>query len=255
MSAATKTGKGKFELKTVRPVAEKLVAALAPYCEQIAVAGSIRRGKAEVGDIEIVAIPKTEITGGQMSLFGAPEQGARVNLLAAQLENMVFQGRLTRDPARAGIDTTPAWGERYKKLFVPLSARLGWMQLDLFLATPENWGAILAIRTGPNVWNKALMAYINGHTPYKQDGGALVRKSDGKPVPTRTERAYFDVLRLPFVEPSMRDQNTARRVFGTAARRVVRGQMCYDSDQAVRDAIRARVAPESVTVTDLEGEW
>lgn len=241
MTAGTKTGKGKFELKTVRPVAEKLGAALAPYCERIEVAGSIRRGKAEVGDIEIVAIPKVEFTGGQLSMFGDHERGTVRNLLDDELFDLCYHGKLTNDPVRAGIDTTKAYGERYKKLFVPLSTRLGWVQLDLFLTAPENWGAIFAIRTGPNVWNQALMAYINDHTPYQQAGGELVRRSTGQPVPTRTERAYFDVLRLPFVEPSMRDENTARQVFGAAARRVQSARMSYNNDEVVRATIRARL--------------
>jgi DNA polymerase/3'-5' exonuclease PolX len=41
-----------------RKVADELVQALTPRCEQICIAGSLRRGKAEVGDIEILYIPR-----------------------------------------------------------------------------------------------------------------------------------------------------------------------------------------------------
>ena len=39
-------------------IAEKVKAELAPHCERIEIAGSLRRKKEFVGDIEIVAIPK-----------------------------------------------------------------------------------------------------------------------------------------------------------------------------------------------------
>jgi len=47
-------------------IAEQCRKALAPYCERIEIAGSIRRGKPQVKDIELVAMPKMVPTG----LFG-----------------------------------------------------------------------------------------------------------------------------------------------------------------------------------------
>jgi len=58
--------------KAQRPLAEAervaaaLVADLEPYCARIATAGSVRRRKVQVGDIELVAIPRYEPAG----LFG-----------------------------------------------------------------------------------------------------------------------------------------------------------------------------------------
>lgn len=48
---------------------------LKPHCAIIKIAGSIRREKPEVGDVEIVALPKTE-TG--TDLFGAPTEAFRI---------------------------------------------------------------------------------------------------------------------------------------------------------------------------------
>ncbi len=47
-----------MELYKTLQIAEKVKAQLAPHCERIEIAGSIRRKKPDVGDIEIVAIPK-----------------------------------------------------------------------------------------------------------------------------------------------------------------------------------------------------
>ena len=50
------TDKQKFHLGTARAYAEVIQAALAPFCERIVIAGSIRRGKEMVGDIELLYI-------------------------------------------------------------------------------------------------------------------------------------------------------------------------------------------------------
>jgi len=47
-----------MELEKAKAIAEELKELLAPACERIRIAGSIRRRKPDVGDIEILAIPK-----------------------------------------------------------------------------------------------------------------------------------------------------------------------------------------------------
>lgn len=61
----------KTPLAKIRPIALKLVERLHPYCEKIEIAGSIRRGKPLVKDIEIVTIPKMHYQHG---LFGISSQ-------------------------------------------------------------------------------------------------------------------------------------------------------------------------------------
>ena len=45
-------------LAYAQQMAEALVELLAPACERIEIAGSVRRGKARPNDVEIVAIPR-----------------------------------------------------------------------------------------------------------------------------------------------------------------------------------------------------
>lgn len=52
-----------MKLAQALAIAEKVKALLAPHCERIEIAGSIRRKKPDVKDIEIVAIPKPFDTG------------------------------------------------------------------------------------------------------------------------------------------------------------------------------------------------
>ena len=48
----------KMKLEAAIQIAERVKSALAPYCERIEIAGSVRRRKADVGDIELVCIPR-----------------------------------------------------------------------------------------------------------------------------------------------------------------------------------------------------
>lgn len=196
MSTGTKIG-----LDTARETARALVAALGDTCERIEIAGSIRRGKPEVGDIEIVAIPRYDDVeiGGQLDLF-APPRTARVNLLTARLDTLLEAGTLTRTPPD-GL-TRPAWGEKYKKLWVKLAAG-GWLQVDLFITEVNNWGAILTIRTGPADFSEALVTRIKHDTPYRQQEGYL-RDVYGAIVPVLTEQDYFRLAGVAWVDPDKR---------------------------------------------------
>ena len=73
-------------------LAKKLVDELAPYCQRIEIAGSVRRQSAEVGDIELVAIPKfaERPTVTQQNLFEpqTPTSLERFSVLDQKLDQM-----------------------------------------------------------------------------------------------------------------------------------------------------------------------
>jgi hypothetical protein len=200
-------GQTKTPLEAARAAAEKLMAALAPSCEQIAIAGSIRRGKAEVGDIELVALPKIKAPAQQLDLFGnALPIGPQTSLLDAALDELIAAKRIVNKPP-AGIATTTAWGEKYKKSWIWLNDALGWIQVDLFIVRPPaQWGPVFAIRTGPGDWNVALMRYINKRTRWQQDEGHLKHRDTGEVPELPTEETYFERLGIPFVAPGDRSE-------------------------------------------------
>ncbi|HMS44057.1 MAG TPA: hypothetical protein PKE69_27770, partial [Pyrinomonadaceae bacterium] len=49
-----------MKLSNAKNIPNSLIEEMSPYCAQILIAGSIRREKPEVKDIEIVAVPKFE---------------------------------------------------------------------------------------------------------------------------------------------------------------------------------------------------
>jgi DNA polymerase/3'-5' exonuclease PolX len=84
--------------------------------------------------------------------------------------------------------------------------------VDLFLATVDNWGAILAIRTGPDEFSKALVTHIKYRTPYQQRDGVLVRQVSGEVVPVPEEQEYFRLAGVPWIAPERRTADVLRQV-------------------------------------------
>ncbi len=159
-------------------VAQSLMAELAPLCERIAVAGSLRRMRPEVGDIELVAIAKPVL-----DLFGEPAGGCQIT------DWLTWQG----------IKPTKN-GERYKQF------EYGGYQVDLFLAQPDNWGLIYMIRTGSGDFSKKMMTLKawGGYLPQglKVDDGRLWRSGAAIAVPS--EDALFGLWGMDFIPPQAR---------------------------------------------------
>ena len=117
-------------------VAVSLMAHLRPACTRIEIAGSIRRGKAEVKDIELVAVPDLMPVPRERPEFGKPIPP----VYKTQLEKMLME---MRDD---GAVQFTKWGERYKQLYLKYAG----IAVDLFLVLPPaQWGVQMVIRTGP----------------------------------------------------------------------------------------------------------
>ncbi|GAI89691.1 unnamed protein product, partial [marine sediment metagenome] len=51
--------RGKIALERAQKVADAVMERLIPYCQRIDIAGSIRKGKPWVNDVDLVLVPKT----------------------------------------------------------------------------------------------------------------------------------------------------------------------------------------------------
>lgn len=176
--------KTRLPLSRAEQLANAIVAELAPGCERIEVAGSIRRRKPDVGDIEVVAIPKMGT-----DLLGDPVGSALDSILDAQ----VAAGRFERVKG----------GDRYRQFIVKKQG----IKLDLFLTDADCWGAIFTIRTGSAEFSHKLVTpkSIGGLLPshLRVQGGRL-RDSDGKAISTPEETDLFNAIGLPWIEPEKR---------------------------------------------------
>ncbi len=159
-----------------------LMALLSFDCERIELAGSIRRKKKQIGDIEIVVIPKFEF---QKDLFGSVVgKNYSINDTISKISTSITKN-----------------GERYKQF------EYGGHQIDLFLTTEERWGVIFTVRTGSVEFSKKLMTpqSYGGYLPFgmKVKDGRLWEK--GEALETREERDYFEAIGLDWIEPENRD--------------------------------------------------
>ena len=145
---------------------------LKPHCERIEIAGSVRRKKAEVGDIELVIIPKPYSTG----LF---ESG--IATVLNKLEKV--KGEL---PCK------------YTQRILPSG-----IKLDLFFAEEANWGLVYALRTGSADYSHKVLASGWVREGFKSEGGYLFR--DGERYEIREEEDLFKLIGVRYVPPEDRN--------------------------------------------------
>lgn len=183
-------------------VATDLVGELADACYRIEIAGSVRRRKGEVHDIEIVAI------GGTAERLGADLWGGSVmvDLLEERIAGLIgadlLAARAVEIRRRDGsVETGRRMGGAYKALLYR------GMPVDLFIADAERWGCIYALRTGPGDWNTRLVTDCKQWFRRVEDGRVLHL---GKPVPTPEEADFFKALGVPWLEPWERSVDRLR---------------------------------------------
>jgi DNA polymerase/3'-5' exonuclease PolX len=180
-----------MKLSDASTLADRLITEISPFCLRCEVAGSIRRRKAEVKDIEIVAIPKIETVQDPTSLFSQP---MAVNRLYEWANSACLLW------IKPGVGEIIPWtvkpDGKYWRGLLP-----GDIKLDLFIATPKNWGIILAFRTGSAEFTTALVTRA-GNIGLPCIGGSITR--NGEPVATPEEEDVFRLLGLEYVEPPNR---------------------------------------------------
>jgi DNA polymerase (family 10) len=155
-------------------IADDLVNELVALCEKIEIAGSIRRCKETVNDIDLVCLPKP----GQLRAIKQ-----RLWTLAA--------------PTHA----TVTGGDKYLKL----SMYKG-IQVDVYIADATTWATLLLIRTGSREHNILLCQKARAMgLKLNADGHGLTWISKDVNVPVHTEDAIFKELGLPYKEPMERE--------------------------------------------------
>jgi DNA polymerase/3'-5' exonuclease PolX len=185
-------------LSEARAMAEELMTLLAPACDRIEIAGSVRRLVPRVRDIELVAVPR--LVTDMHRLIADAEISALDRLIEALAND-------TEPTAPLRFHARPANGTRYKRLW--------WrrrVKVDLFVVLPPAcWGAIHAIRTGPAEYSQVLVTKRRrgGALPddLAQHHGCLWR--GGRRIETPEESEFFATLGVPFWAPCER---SARRL-------------------------------------------
>jgi DNA polymerase/3'-5' exonuclease PolX len=183
-----------MEYERAKKIALEVLQAIRPYCKRAMVAGSIRRQKEQVKDIEIVALPKE---GLREEMYRALEQ----------------YGRFIKPGTPEVIDWPAKPNAKYLRMMLVQE-----IKLDLFLASEDNWGGILMLRTGSG--SDANGNNYAGFGPgilsrwKKVSGGGRFengqfRHPNGTLYPLREEQDVFDLAQVEWVDPVYRTSKRA----------------------------------------------
>lgn len=190
MSGETKYPAGQMLAKAL-----SFMSLIVDVCERVQIAGSLRREKAMVGDIELVAIPKFK--------------GSH-NLLDIRCADLLRTNHITK---RLNKNNVPiAWGKmgdisRYKAMIFANAP------IDLFIVLPDRqWGPTFLIRTGPGDANEALVTqdgWVNQHgirgtlPEYLSFRDGAIWRGDSR-LDTPEEADVFDAVGMPYIQPNER---------------------------------------------------
>jgi len=170
-AAAQVASSTRRSLPIMQTAAERLAADLAPLSIRLEIAGSIRRRRPDVKDIELVAMVK---------------DGA----LACALRERALQVIKT--------------GPKYTQVIIG-DEDAGPVLVDLFQTEdPAQWGMLLFIRTGCADFVTRALAYWKKVSPLGYCFENTLRTVSGQIIQTPEEADVFRALQCPFIAPERR---------------------------------------------------
>jgi DNA polymerase (family 10) len=172
LHAMKSTGR-RFLLGDILPVAEAIKKRLAalPATQEISLAGSIRRRKETVGDVDILAAS------------AEPEK-----IMAAFCELPEIDRILGRGPTKSSIVLTSG------------------VQVDLRVVDKDQYWTALQYFTGSKAHNIAMRRRALDRN-WKLNEYGITSLSDGKLLHGQTEQDLYRMLDLPYIEPELREDH------------------------------------------------
>ena len=154
-----------IELERARGIAQEVVKRLKPYCKRIEIAGSIRRKKHQVNDIDLVLIP---------------------NDLWNLHHEIIRLGQVKMSGSK----------------IMRISA--GNTQVDIYIADEDTWATLLLIRTGSAGNNIRLATRAKKRGWHLAANGDGLFDEKGQRIAGDTEESIYQTLGLPYQEPEER---------------------------------------------------
>ena len=174
------SSENQISFEEATPIVEKYLELFRSECERIEPAGSYRREKKFINDIELVCIPST-----------------------IQVEDGLFGFKDLRSPefiklVDSFVRVKGNGGGKYTQLILPEG-----IHLDLFMTTKDQWGVIFMIRTGSAVFSQRMVTECKDNGFYVEDG-FLWRKRDSVMIACPEEEDFFKLTKLPYIKPYAR---------------------------------------------------
>jgi len=180
-------GIGKIELIIAESIANKVRDHVMSSMNRVEVAGSIRRRKDIVGDIEICGIPSDR----EKLIKSLGDIGQHI---------------------KPGVPGVVPWVPKVEAKYLRVRLEEG-INLDVFLGTQQNWGGLYMMRTGSgaspdgNAFN-GFIPGIFGRFKKLSGGGRMTdcmpTMPTGEQLWIPEEQNFFDILEMDFVPPEER---------------------------------------------------
>lgn len=185
--------KTKFPRAAALEVARELCAGLKDCTTRLLVAGSLRRRKEEVGDVEILFIPIVAPRPDPTDLFGKEVQ---TDLATRWINDHEQAGVLAR---RLKSDGTTTWGAQNK---LALHVASG-IPVDFFAGTLRNFPCLTVCRTGSAETNQRICnEAIKRGLRWQPYGEGFADRMTGTTLKIcRSEQDVFAAVGLPYLEP------------------------------------------------------
>lgn len=179
-------------------MAKRVILEIEPFCEMLIVAGSLRRRKEEVGDVEIVYVPKMErVMRVAQSDFLASPPPVFSNQVDKKLAEMIQTGKLLKRCNSLGSEI---WGDQNKLARDPETR----IPIDFFSCEEPHWWSLVVCRTGGKQNNIRLCAaakekgwHWNPYLGFWDQEGTLIKPE--------SEQHVFELVGIPYKEPWMRE--------------------------------------------------
>jgi len=180
-------GSGKIDLQLAEKLANDVLQLISPAMQRAEIAGSVRRRKHVVGDIEIVGIQ-------------------------ADQEKLVKFLQEVGQTIKPGVPGIIPWTPKPNARYIRVRLDAG-INLDLFMGRTDNFGGLFLMRTGSGAGPSGKP--FDGFTPgcfsrfKKLSGGgrmteAMPTMPTGEQLAVPEEQDFFDILEMNFVPPEER---------------------------------------------------
>ena len=157
--------RGKIALERAQKVADAVVKSLSPYCQRIEIAGSIRRRKPWVNDVDLVLILK---------------------------DPWNFHAELMK------LGQLKMSGKKIMRAIV------GSVQVDIYVADEATWATLFLIRTGSKENNIRLCSRAKDMGWHLAASGDGLFNEKGERIAGDSEISIYNALGLPYQRPGER---------------------------------------------------
>jgi len=162
-----------MNLTKAEVVSKGILKQLEPFCDITEVVGKVRRKKKDIDRIDLLISPKTPM------LF----------MLMAKISELGCDSGM-----KLGSKKTILWEDDLEKINV-----------NVWFTTPDRWPIMLLLKTGGNR-TILRIGTLCAEKDWKlsPEEGAIYNEH-GKKLPIKEEKDIFDLLKIPYIEPSWRE--------------------------------------------------